>query len=259
MDVHKIQVSTKDNLASNTTKIHQVLSASDMEPTIIFMTGSTGFIGKETVKQLAQGDAQLLLLVRSEQRAGTVLKAYGVKDSTRITFITGDLSISGLGLTTVDRERVVKANVIIHAGGTMDVTLERKVAEQIFMNGAREVAQLAQEIHGTRGLRHFIHVVGFMSPYGQRNEQGGYLQVDHVGDQESAYEEMKFHADLLIREHAEEHNYPLSVVNPSTVVGPRPTGETEQTGGIGLLIQAIQKRLMPVVPGFILLVTPGGE
>lgn len=249
MDVHKIQVSTKDNLASNSTKIHQVLSASDMEPTIIFMTGSTGFIGKETVKQLAQGDAQLLLLVRSEQRARTVLKAYGVKDFTRIIFITGDLSISGLGLAAVDRERVVEANVIIHAGGTMDVTLERKVAEQIFMNGAREVAQLAQEIHGTRGLRHFIHVVGFMSPYGQRNEQGGYLQVDHVGDQESAYEEMKFHADLLIREHAEEHNYPLSVVNPSTVVGPRPTGETEQTGGIGLLIQAIQKRLMPVVPG----------
>lgn len=116
MDVHKIQVSTKDNLASNSTKIHQVLSTSDMEPTIIFMTGSTGFIGKETVKQLAQGDAQLLLLVRSEQRARTVLKAYGVKDFTRITFITGDLSISGLGLTTVDRERVVKANAIIHAG-----------------------------------------------------------------------------------------------------------------------------------------------
>ncbi|WP_339239343.1 SDR family oxidoreductase [Paenibacillus sp. FSL R5-0517] len=121
-----------------------------MEPTIIFMTGSTGFIGKETVKQLAQGDAQLLLLVRSEQRARTVLKAYGVKDFTRIIFITGDLSISGLGLAAVDRERVVEANVIIHAGGTMDVTLERKVAEQIFMNGAREVAQLAQEIHGTR-------------------------------------------------------------------------------------------------------------
>lgn len=149
----------------------------------------------------------------------------------------------------MDRERALEANVIIHAGGTMDVTLERKVAEQIFMNGAREVAQLAQEIHDIRGLRHFIHVVGYMSPYGQRNEQGNYLQADHVNNQESAYEEMKFHADLHIRKHAEQHHYPLSVVNPSTVVGPRPTGETEQTGGIGLLIQAIQKRLMPVVPG----------
>ncbi len=249
MNVHTIQVSNEENTASNSTKINQVISKSDIDPTVIFMTGSTGFIGKETVRQLARGDDQLLLLVRSEQRARTVLKAYGVKSFERITFITGDLSISGLGLTAAYRERVVEADVIIHAGGTMDVTLERTVAEQIFMNGAREVAQLAQEIHYTRGLRHFIHVVGFMSPYGQRNEQGSYLLGGHVADQESAYEEMKFHADLHIREHAEEHKYPLSVVNPSTVVGPRPTGETEQTGGIGLLIQAVQKGLMPVVPG----------
>ncbi|MFX3648422.1 MAG: alpha/beta fold hydrolase [Paenibacillus sp.] len=249
MNVHKIQVSNEENTASNSTNLNQVMGKSDMEPTVIFMTGSTGFIGKETVKQLTQGDAQLLLLVRSEQRARTVLKAYGVKNFDQITFITGDLSISGLGLTAADRERVIEADVIIHAGGTMDVTLERKVAKQIFMNGAREVAQIAQEIHHTRGLRHFIHVVGYMSPYGERNEQGNYLQVEHVDNNESAYEEMKFHADLLIREHAEQHNYPLSVVNPSTVVGPRPTGETEQTGGIGLLIQAMQKRLMPVVPG----------
>lgn len=67
--------------------------------------------------------------------------------------------------------------------------------------------------------------------------------------QESAYEEMKFQADAYIREHAKQYGYPLSVVNPSTVVGPRPTGETEQTGGIGLLIGAVQKGLMPVVPG----------
>ncbi|MDT9722370.1 alpha/beta fold hydrolase [Paenibacillus sp. ClWae2A] len=233
----------------HTTNMNQVISESDIAATTIFMTGSTGFIGKETVKQLTQGDAQLLLLVRSEQRARTVLKAYGVKDIDRITFIKGDLSMSGLGLTAADRECALEANVIIHAGGTMDVTLERKVAEQIFMNGAREVAQLAQEIHHTRGLRHFIHVVGYMSPYGERNEQGNYLQVEHVDNNESAYEEMKFHADLHIREHAEQHHYPLSVVNPSTVVGPRPTGETQQTGGIGLLIQAIQKGLMPVVPG----------
>ncbi|SDD75035.1 Nucleoside-diphosphate-sugar epimerase [Paenibacillus sp. CF095] len=249
MIVHTNRVSNEVNTAANSTNMNQVIRKSDIAATTIFMTGSTGFIGKETVKQLTQGGVKLLLLVRSEQRARTVLKAYGVKDFDRITFITGDLSMSGLGLTPADRERALEANVIIHAGGTMDVTLERKVAEQIFMNGAREVAQLAQEIHRTHGLRHFIHVVGYMSPYGERNEQGNYLQVEHVDNNESAYEEMKFHADLHIREHAEQHHYPLSVINPSTVVGPRPTGETEQTGGIGLLIQAIQKGLMPVVPG----------
>ncbi|WP_081393070.1 alpha/beta fold hydrolase [Paenibacillus odorifer] len=245
MNVH----TTRETNTEHTRDIKQVINKRAIEPAIIFMTGSTGFIGKETVKQLAAGDTKLLLLVRSEPRARVVLQAYGVKNFDRITFIHGDLSKPGLGLVLTDRQLVLEADVIIHAGGTMDVTLERKEAEQIFMNGAKEVAELAGEIHRTRGLRHFIHVVGFMSPYGQRDEKGEYIQVNKLENHESAYEEMKFHADLYIREHAEANQYPLSVVNPSTVVGPRPTGETEQTGGIGLLIQAIQKRFMPVVPG----------
>ncbi|WP_342554032.1 alpha/beta fold hydrolase [Paenibacillus sp. FSL R7-0652] len=218
--------------------------------TTLFMTGSTGFIGRETVKQLVENtDIHMLLLVRSEQRARTVLASYGVKSFERITFIVGDLSLQGLGLAQREHKLVRESNVILHAGGTMDITLEREKAERIFMNGAREIAQLAQDIQVSGALRHFIHVVGFMSPYGQEIEQQERMKVSHAGSQESAYEEMKFQADAYIREHAKQYGYPLSVVNPSTVVGPRPTGETEQTGGIGLLIGAVQKGLMPVVPG----------
>ncbi|MCP1136334.1 alpha/beta fold hydrolase [Paenibacillus polysaccharolyticus] len=223
-----------------------------LEQTVLFMTGSTGFIGKETVKQLVEKtDIHMLLLVRSERRARSVLESYGVRGFERITFIEGDLSLTGLGLVRADRERIRKANVILHAGGTMDITLGRKTAEKTFMHGAREIAQLAQEMKFGGSLRHFIHVVGFMSPYGQGNEQEKQEQVEmnHAGNQESAYEEMKFKADAYIRAHAKQYDYPLSVVNPSTVVGPRPTGETEQTGGIGLLIGAVQKGFMPVVPG----------
>lgn len=168
MNVH----TTRETKTEHTRDIKQVINKRAIEPAIIFMTGSTGFIGKETVKQLAAGDTKLLLLVRSEPRARVVLQAYGVKNFDRITFIHGDLSKPGLGLILTDRQLVLEADVIIHAGGTMDVTLERKEAEQIFMNGAKEVAELAGEIHRIRGLRHFIHVVGFMSPYGQRDEKG---------------------------------------------------------------------------------------
>ncbi|UPK44505.1 alpha/beta fold hydrolase [Paenibacillus pabuli] len=233
------------------------------ESTTILMTGSTGFIGKEAVKQLGDSEAQLLLLVRSESRARTVLNAYGVTDFRHITFIQGDLSALGLGLNQADRERALQANIIIHAGGTMDVTLQPKVAEQIFMNGAREIAKLAEEIQRTHGLRHFIHVVGFMSPYGREDSPSISSVNEDVGDKsgrhklwiskafhsESAYEHMKFEADRYIRQHAEQHAYALSVVNPSTVVGPHPTGATEQTGGIGMMIQAMRRGRMPVIPG----------
>ncbi|WP_434748214.1 alpha/beta fold hydrolase [Paenibacillus amylolyticus] len=218
--------------------------------TVLFMTGSTGFIGKETVKQLVEKtDVHMLLLVRSEQRARTVLESYGVRSFERITFVVGDLSVQGLGLVPRDHKRIREANVILHAGGTMDITLERETAEKIFRHGAREIAQLAEDIQRSGGLRHFIHVVGFMSPYGRGSEQEEQIKINHSNSQESAYEEMKFQADGYIREHAKQYGYTLSVVNPSTVVGPRPTGETEQTGGIGLLIGAVQKGFMPVVPG----------
>ncbi|MGQ8873857.1 alpha/beta fold hydrolase [Paenibacillus sp. TSA_86.1] len=222
----------------------------NLEQTVLFMTGSTGFIGKETVKQLVEKtDVHMLLLVRSEQRARTVLESYGVRSLERITFVVGDLSVQGLGLAPRDHKRIREANVILHVGGTMDITLERETAEKIFRHGAREIAQLAEDIQRSGGLRHFIHVVGFMSPYGQGSEQEEQININHLHSQESAYEEMKFQADGYIREHAKQNGYPLSVVNPSTVVGPRPTGETEQTGGIGLLIGAVQKGFMPVVPG----------
>lgn len=231
--------------------------------TTILMTGSTGFIGKEAVKQLGNSEAQLLLLVRSESKARMVLNAYGVTDFSRITCIQGDLSAPGLGLTKADRERALQANVIIHAGGTMDVTLQPKVAEQIFMNGARGMAELAEEIQRKQGLRHFIHVVGFMSPHGRKDSPHISSTNEDVGDKssgqksliskafhsESAYEHMKFEADRYIRQHAEQHSYVLSVVNPSTIVGPYPTGATEQTGGIGMMIQAMRRRRMPVIPG----------
>ncbi|PYE44325.1 alpha/beta fold hydrolase [Paenibacillus barcinonensis] len=218
--------------------------------TVLLMTGSTGFIGRETVKQLVEKtDVHMLLLVRSAERARIVLESYGVSSFEQITFIVGDLSLAGLGLVQTDRERIRKANVILHAGGTMDITLGRETANKIFMHGARELAQLAQDIQDNGGLRHFIHVVGYMSPYGQEGEQQEQTKVKHADSQESAYEEMKFQADGFIRTHAQTYGYPLSVVNPSTVVGPRPTGETEQTGGIGLLIGAVQRGFMPVVPG----------
>ncbi|MGC5775297.1 alpha/beta fold hydrolase [Paenibacillus pabuli] len=233
------------------------------ESATILMTGSTGFIGKEVVKQLGGSQAQLLLLVRSESKARKALNAYGVTDFSRITCIQGDLSAPGLGLSDADRERALQANIIIHAGGTMDVTLKPLVAEQIFMNGAREIAELAEEIQRTHGLRHMIHVVGFMSPYGRKDSPSGSSTDEDRGNKpnrqrsllsryfhsESAYEHMKFEADRYIRQHAEQHSYALSVVNPSTVVGPHPTGITEQTGGIGMMIQAMRRRRMPLIPG----------
>ncbi|MFI3621721.1 alpha/beta fold hydrolase [Vagococcus fluvialis] len=66
---------------------------------------------------------------------------------------------------------------------------------------------------------------------------------------DSYYEQMKFQADILIRQITLEKNIPLIVINPPTVIGNKDTGETEQLAGFGLFMKIIRKGLLPIIPG----------
>ncbi|MCU6709112.1 alpha/beta fold hydrolase [Paenibacillus sp. J5C_2022] len=220
---------------------------------VVLMTGSTGFIGKEVLRQWAGGEEKLLLLVRSAEKTRAMLEELGLGEvlGKRIHLLRGDLAAQGLGLSQSDRERALGADVIIHAGGPMDITLGEAAARRMFLDGARYLAELASEIHRAKGLRHMIHVVGYMSPFHEGNVTANtnMAAMEKELDGVAPYEKMKFLADLYIRQQALKQGYPLSVVNPSTVIGARPSGATEQTGGLGILVHAVRNRLMPVVPG----------
>ncbi|MNI32625.1 acyl-CoA esterase [compost metagenome] len=60
---------------------------------------------------------------------------------------------------------------------------------------------------------------------------------------------MKFEADLLIRQKLHTWEIPLSVVNPSVVIGESYTGITEQLGGFGILVNAVRRNMMALTPG----------
>ncbi|MFL1676229.1 alpha/beta fold hydrolase [Paenibacillus dendritiformis] len=216
-----------------------------------FITGGTGFIGKELIRQSASGGDRLLLLVRSKERAGAALRRWGIEEGVDIRLLQGDLTAPGLGLQLSDRELARTADVIIHAGGTMSVTLDPLSAKRTFLEGARHLSELAAEIQRTKGLQHFIHIVGYMSPFddGSTGMDIDVFQWDEFMAGEGSYERMKFLSDLYIRQQAAKEGYPLSVVNPCSLVGPRPAATTEQTGGLGLLVDAVRRRCMPVIPG----------
>lgn len=214
----------------------------------IFLTGGTGFIGKELVKKLLTQETEVILLVRSVNKAIALFPGCGPS----LKFVEGDLTKSGLGLSDKDKQLVLQSGVIIHAGGPMDITVSEELATSAFLNGAKHVGELAKSIHATKGLEHFIHIVGYMSPFDDSNSnidmdvfQDGhqYLKINNP------YERTKFLADLYMRQQAKEAGYPLSVINPPTVVGSTVTGSTEQLGGLGLLVKSMRQGLMPVVPG----------
>ncbi|MCA0163482.1 MULTISPECIES: alpha/beta fold hydrolase [Bacillus] len=218
----------------------------------VFLIGGTGFIGKQLVEELAKEDVNILLLVRSKIKATRIFQERGILKEAVMHFVEGDLTKVDLGLSPEDQERVLKTDVIIHAGGPMDIQATSNEAASVFLNGAKHISELAKRIHQLKGLQQFIHVVGYMSPFDDQNskiaidvfEEGNdYLKI------KNPYERTKFLADLYIRQQASAVGYPLSIINPPTVVGSSQTGSTEQIAGLGLLVKSMRRGLMPVIPG----------
>lgn len=218
----------------------------------VFLTGGTGFIGKQLVKELAKEDVNILLLVRSKSKATQIFQERGILKEENMHFIEGDLTKIDLGLSAEDKELVLKTDVIIHAGGSMDIQATNKEATSVFLNGAKHISEFAKSIHQLKGLQQFIHVVGYMSPFDDNNSKVA-IDVFKEGNKflkiKNPYEKTKFLADLYIRQQASAVGYPLSVINPPTVVGSSKTGSTEQIAGLGLLVTSMRRGLMPVIPG----------
>jgi pimeloyl-ACP methyl ester carboxylesterase/nucleoside-diphosphate-sugar epimerase len=173
------------------------------------------------------------------------------KDQTlteHIVPVIGDLSVPGFGLSPMDRERILTADIMIHAGGPMDIQINEAEARTVFLQAAEEMLYLAGDIQQRGGLKHFIHVVGFKSPFTDENIHDTAPIIAQLAH-ESPYERMKCLADLRIREGARELGFPLSVVHPTVVIGSSLHGETPQTGGLGILVHATARGLMPIVPG----------
>ncbi|WP_367912847.1 alpha/beta fold hydrolase [Bacillus pumilus] len=218
----------------------------------VLLIGGTGFIGKELVKELAKEDVNILLLVRSKSKATRTFQERGILKEAVMHFVEGDLTKVDLGLSAEDKERILKTDVIIHAGGPMDIQATSKEAASVFLNGAKHMSELAKSIHQSKGLQQFIHVVGYMSPFDDQNskiEIDVFKEGNHYLKIKNPYERTKFLADLYIRQQASAVGYPLSVINPPTVVGSSQTGSTEQIAGVGLLVKSMRRGLMPVIPG----------
>jgi nucleoside-diphosphate-sugar epimerase/pimeloyl-ACP methyl ester carboxylesterase len=211
----------------------------------IFLTGGTGFIGKHLLAELASRH-RIYVLVRHASRLQAIVSQLPADQRNNILAVIGDLTQPRLGLDDASYKLALTADLIIHAGGPMNIALSHREAEQSFLYPAKSLVQLAQDIHVTKGLQQFIHVVGFMSPY---REENALLDLDHLLDKMPPYEKMKFLADSYVRKALHSLDIPLSTVNPSVVVGDSSSGETEQLGGLSILVDAVRRNLMPLVPG----------
>ncbi|MFE1744013.1 amino acid adenylation domain-containing protein [Coleofasciculus sp. H7-2] len=213
----------------------------EAEPSCIFLTGATGFLGAFLLSELLQQTpADIYCLVRAsnadsgKKRLQNSLESYSLWEeslNSRIIPILGDLSLPLLGLSDEQfREMASLIDVIYHNGALVNFTYPYSALKPANVLGTQEVLRLASLIK--------LKPVHFISTIGVISAAGSGLQIvreqDSIDDWEavseailkgiaSGYTQSKWVAEKLVTI-AGERGLPISIYRPGRISGHSQTG-----------------------------------
>jgi nucleoside-diphosphate-sugar epimerase len=190
-----------------------------------FVTGATGFVGGEIVKQLVGRGHKVVALVRSPQKAA-ILKALGVE------IHAGDIT---------DREtlKAPMAGVdgVFHVAAWYKVGVKEPLADQINVDGTRNVLKTMRTLEIPRGV-YTSTVAVFSDTRGAVPDETYRYDGPHL----SEYDRTKWIAHYRVAVPKIEEGLPLMIVMPGLVYGP---GDT--SGMHTALVDLLRGRL-PMTP-----------
>ncbi|MGW5355844.1 alpha/beta fold hydrolase [Streptomyces sp. NPDC004031] len=195
--------------------------------------GATGFIGRSLVAELLGRGQQVAAVVRND---------------TLTPWLTGQgIGTGGLTVATADITRPLgglpDARVVYNCAARYAFGLGVDEARAANVTGALNVVEWAATLPRPRRL---VHVSGYRvsAPEGRPDYAG-------LG----AYEASKFEGDLAVRARARALDVPLTLANPSSVIGPG------QYVGPAALVENLWNGRLPALPGgpdvFVPVVTVG--
>jgi nucleoside-diphosphate-sugar epimerase len=173
----------------------------------VFVTGGTGFIGGEVVRQLrARGD-EVACLVRSPEKAAK-LNELGCE------LISGDL-----GDAEALRKGMEGCDALIHAAAMYEVGIPAKQHPAMYdanVTGSERVLRAAQE--AKLGKTVYVSTVGtFGNTHGEVVDES----YEHPGREfTSYYEETKLEGQRIAERMIVEEDLPCVIVQPGGVYGP---------------------------------------
>jgi dTDP-glucose 4,6-dehydratase len=182
----------------------------------ILVTGGAGFIGSHFVRTLLDGgyptfaDADVVVLDKLTY-AGNLANLVPVRDSSRLTFVEGDI----LDVRLVD-EMLSGVDVVVHFAAESHVDRSILGASDFIMTNVAGTQTLL-DASVRRGLDRFVHV-STDEVYGSI-ERGSWPET-HVLEPNSPYAASKASSDLIARAYARTHRLDVVITRCSNNYGP---------------------------------------
>jgi NAD(P)-dependent dehydrogenase (short-subunit alcohol dehydrogenase family) len=200
-----------------------------------FVTGATGFIGRNLVEQLLEREGTIYVLVRegSRGRLEELKNRWGAEEG-RIVPVIGDLSQEHLGCGDQIGELKGKVDHFFHLAAIYDMTADAESQRVANVEGTREATKLAKELD----VKHF-HMVSSIAAAGLYK---GTFTEDMFEEAEKVdnhpYFQTKHESEAVVREESE---VPWRVYRPGIVVGHSETGEMDKIDGPYYFFKLLQR------------------
>jgi len=219
-----------------------------------FVTGATGFIGRNLIGRLLQREGTIYALVRagSRGRLEELRTGFGA-DGARIVPVAGDLTQPGLAVSEEDMVAMRgEVDHFFHLAAIYDITADADVQKLANVEGTRHALELAGAIEA--GTFHQVSSIAAAGLYRGEWREDMFDEAERLDT--NPYFRTKHESERLVRE---EYSRPWRVYRPGIVVGDSRTGEIDKVDGPYYAFKALQ-RARRVLPSWLPLIgVEGGE
>ncbi len=211
-----------------------------------FVTGGTGFIGRNLIDQLLNRKGTIHVLVRrgSKKKFNELVSDRWPDHSRRIVAISGDLTKPALGVSKADTEKLSgKVKHFFHLAAIYDLAADEEANQAANMDGTRHAIQFAEAIKA-KTFHHTSSIAAAGLYQGTFRED----MFEEASGLDHPYFRTKHESEGLVRRTC---SIPWRVYRPGIVVGHSKTGEIDKIDGpyyFFKLIQKMRRMLPPWVP-----------